>query len=51
MRFFKKSPNFGEIFQNSKLHLKDTDIASAHEKINQKSLIGSELERVKQKKM
>ena len=50
MRIFKKSPNFGEIFQKSKLHLKDTDVASAHEKINKKSPIGSELEHVKQKK-
>ena len=37
-------------FQKSKLHSKDTDVASAHEKINQKSPIGSELEHVKQKK-
>ena len=29
---FQKSPNFWEIFQKSKLHLKDADITSAHGK-------------------
>ena len=38
MRIFKKTQNFWEIFQNSKLHFKTPDIASAHGKKLTKNL-------------